>query len=139
LLDLEAIRNEEKTRAMIDHLRQIKDDIDDMSKEIAESVMMISRYTFSIIDESIKELTAMRTEMEKKVNLSFNRTKTVISRYGESMQVLINHLEKTMQKASSMNRLSKYMLVKELTTEEELIEQLVSKFNENKQLMEQWS
>jgi len=46
---------------MIHHLRQIKDDIDEMSKEISESVMMISKYTFSIIDESIKELTAMRT------------------------------------------------------------------------------
>jgi prefoldin subunit 5 len=43
--------------------------------------MMISKYTISIIDESIKELNAMKTDMEKKLSLAYRRTTTVINRY----------------------------------------------------------
>jgi prefoldin subunit 5 len=42
---------------------------------------MISKYTISIIDESIKELNAMKTDMEKKLSLAYRRTTTVINRY----------------------------------------------------------
>lgn len=43
--------------------------------------MTISRYTISVIDESIKELNAMKTDMEKKLSLAYRRTTTVINRY----------------------------------------------------------
>lgn len=43
--------------------------------------MLISKYTINIIDESIKELNAMRGDMEKKLSLAYRRTTTVISRY----------------------------------------------------------
>ncbi len=43
-----------------------------------------------------------------------------------------------MQKTVVMNPLSKHILLKELTSENELIDSLVGKFQENRQLMEQW-
>lgn len=101
--------------------------------------MMISKYTISIIDESIKELNAMKTDMEKKLSLAYRRTTTVINRYNDALNLVVNHLENNMQKTVVMNSLSKHMLLKELTTEEDLIENLVSKFSENRLLMEQWN
>ena len=50
----------------------------------------------------------------------------------------MNHLDSNVQKTVIMNSLSKHMLLKELTTEQELIEHLVGKFTDNRQLMEQW-
>jgi len=38
-----------------------------------------------------------------------------------------------------MNKLSKHELLKELSLETDIIEDLVSKFNENRQLMDQWN
>jgi hypothetical protein len=52
---------------------------------------------------------------------------------------VVNHLENNVQKTVVMNSLSKHMLLKELTTEGDLIESLVSKFSENRLLMEQWN
>jgi len=45
------------------------------------------------------------------------------------MYFLINHLEKSIVKACSVNRLSKYLLIKELITKDEVIQQLMAKFN----------
>jgi hypothetical protein len=101
--------------------------------------MMISKYTMSIIEESIKELNALKVDMEKKLSLAYRRTTTVINRYNEALDMVVNHLETSIQKTSVMNSLSKHMLLKELTFEDELIENLVSKFSENKLLMEQWN
>lgn len=42
---------------------------------------------------------------------------------------MVNHLDNNVQKTVVMNSLSKHMLLKELTTENELIESLVSKFS----------
>jgi len=55
--------------------------MDFMIKRIGENYMMISKYTISIIDESIKELNSMKVDMEKKISLAYRRTTTVISRY----------------------------------------------------------
>ena len=52
-----------------------------MTKRIGENYMMISKYTVSIIDESIKELNSMKVDMEKKISLAYRRTTTVINRY----------------------------------------------------------
>jgi len=78
--------------------------------------MMISKYTISIIDESIKELNAMKTDMEKKLSLAYRRTTTVINRYNDALGLMVNHLENNVQKTVVMNSLSKHMLLKELTT-----------------------
>lgn len=101
--------------------------------------MMISKYTISILDESIKELNTMKTDMEKKLSLAYRRTTTVINRYNDALNLVVNHLENNVQKTVVMNSLSKHLLLKELTTEEDLIENLVSKFSENRLLMEQWN
>ena len=101
--------------------------------------MMISKYTISILDESIKELNTMKTDMEKKLSLAYRRTTTVINRYNDALNLVVNHLENNVQKTVAMNSLSKHLLLKELTTEEDLIENLVSKFSENRLLMEQWN
>jgi hypothetical protein len=53
--------------------------------------------------------------------------------------LVVNHLEVSVDKTMVMNNLSKYMLFKELTLESELIGELVGKFNENKELIEQWT
>ncbi len=50
----------------------------------------------------------------------------------------MNHLDQNVQKTVVMNSLSKHMLLKELTTEQELIDNLVGKFTDNRLLMEQW-
>lgn len=54
------------------------------------------------------------------------------------MELIVNHLDASTQKTLTMNALSKHLLFKELTTENEIIEGLVSKFNDNRILMEQW-
>lgn len=77
--------------------------------------MMISKYTMSIIEESIKELNALKVDMEKKLSLAYRRTTTVINRYNEALDMVVNHLETSIQKTSVMNSLSKHMLLKELT------------------------
>jgi len=71
--------------------------------------------------------------------LAYRRTTTVINRYTESLDLMVNHLDGSLQKTVIMNSLSKHMLLKELTFESELIENLVNKFSENKMLMEQWN
>lgn len=76
--------------------------------------------------------------MEKKLSLAYRRTTTVINRYSDALDMIINHLDNHMQKTVVMNQLSKHILLKELTSENELIDSLVGKFNENRQLMEQW-
>ena len=101
--------------------------------------MMVSKYTIGIIDESIKELNVMKVDMEKKLSLAYRRTTTVINRYNEALEMISNHLDSSLQKTVIMNPLSKHMLIKQLTTENELIEGLVNKFNENRILMEQWN
>ena len=53
---------------------------------------MISKFTISVIDESIKELNSMKVDMEKRISLAYRRTFTVINRYSESLDLLINHL-----------------------------------------------
>jgi|LakMenEpi03Aug12_release.lakeMendotaPanAssembly.Ray.scaffolds.fasta_scaffold232801_1 hypothetical protein len=88
-----------------------------MTKEIGENYMMISKYTLSVIDESIKELNALKNEMEKKLSLAYRRTTTVINRYSDSLDMIINHLDNHMQKTVVMNSLSKHILLKELTSE----------------------
>ena len=139
MLDLETIRNEEKSRSLVHQLDKIKGEIELMTKEIGENYMNISKYTTSIIDETINELNLMRTEMEKKLSLSYRRTVTVINRYSEALDKIVNHLDSSMEKTVIMNSLSKHLLFKELTHEDDLIESLVQKFNENRQLMEQWN
>jgi len=47
----------------VHQLNELKDEMDYMTKRIGENYMMISKYTVSIIDESIKELNAMKVEM----------------------------------------------------------------------------
>lgn len=42
---------------------------------------MISNYTMKMYEEAITDLDALKREMEKKLNLAFRRTTTVISRY----------------------------------------------------------
>ena len=76
--------------------------------------------------------------MEKKLSLAYRRTTTVINRYNEALNLIVNHLDTSMQKTTIMNPLSKHLLFKELTIENDLIEGLVGKFNENRVLMEQW-
>lgn len=76
--------------------------------------------------------------MEKKLSLAYRRTTTVINRYSEALESIVNHLDASSQKTLTMNQLSKYLLLKELTLENDIIEGLVSKFNENRVLMEQW-
>jgi hypothetical protein len=86
--------------------------MDFMTKRIGENYMMISKYTVSIIDESIKELNAMKVEMEKKISLAYRRTTTVINRYNEALELISNHLENSLQKTIVMNPLSKHLLLK---------------------------
>ena len=74
--------------------------------------MNISKYTTSVIDETINELKHMRTEMEKKLSLSYRRTVTVINRYGEALDKIVNHLDSSMEKTLLMNSLSKHLLFK---------------------------
>jgi hypothetical protein len=59
----------------------LQDEMNYMIRDLGENFSVISKYTFSIIDETIKELTMMRVEMEKKLNLAYRRTSTVIDRY----------------------------------------------------------
>ena len=73
--------------------------------------------------------------MEKKLSLAYRRTTTVINRYSDALDMIINHLDNHMQKTVVMNPLSKHILLKELTSENELIDSLVGKFQENRQLM----
>lgn len=80
----------------------------------------------------------MKVDMEKKLSLAYRRTTTVINRYSEALESIVNHLDASSQKTLTMNQLSKYLLLKELTLENDIIEGLVSKFNENRVLMEQW-
>lgn len=77
--------------------------------------MMISKFTIGVIDESIKELNTMKVDMEKKLSLAYRRTTTVISRYSEALDIIVNHLDNSMQKTLLMNPLSKHLLLKELT------------------------
>lgn len=92
-----------------------------MTKEIGENYMMISKFTIGIIDESIKELNAMKADMEKKLSLAYCRTTTVINRYNEALDLIVNHLDNSVQKTILMNPLSKHLLLKELTFENEII------------------
>jgi hypothetical protein len=117
MLDLETIRFEEKTKGLVHHLNQLKEEIDFMTKRIEENYMMISKFTINIIDESIKELNAMKVDMEKKLSLAYRRTNTVISRYNEALDNIVNHLDFSIQKTVIMNPLSKHLLLKELSLE----------------------
>ena len=53
----------------------------------------------------------------------------MINRYNEALELISNHLENSLQKTIVMNPLSKHLLLKELSFENELIENLVGKFN----------
>lgn len=77
--------------------------------------MMISKYTVGIIEESIKELNKMKVDMEKQLSLAYRRTTTVINRYSEALESIVNHLDSSSQKTLIMNPLSKHLLLKELT------------------------
>ena len=77
----------------------------------------------------------MKVDMEKKLSLAYRRTNTVISRYNEALDLIVNHLDQNLTKTLLMNPLSKHLLLKELTQEADLIEGLVDKFNANRLLM----
>jgi hypothetical protein len=73
--------------------------------------------------------------MEKKLSLAYRRTTTVINRYNEALEMLINHIDSSIVKTVPMNSLSKHLVLKELTFESDIVESLVNKFIENRQLM----
>ena len=50
VLELETIRHEERSKALVHQLSQLKDEIDQMTKQIEENYMLISKYTINIID-----------------------------------------------------------------------------------------
>lgn len=100
--------------------------------------MNISTNSINIINETIKELELLKEEYDNKLSLSYRRTNTIIKRYNESVDLMIKMLDNNLQKASTMKGLGKYLVLKELNKESQLIEDLINKFNENKVLMEQW-
>jgi len=59
----------------------------------------------------------------------------VINRYNEALEMLINHIDSSIVKTVPMNSLSKHLVLKELTFESDIVESLVNKFIENRQLM----
>ena len=67
--------------------------------------------------------------MERKLSLAYKRTTTVINRYHESLEFMITRLEKGIQQSMAMSPLSRYLLLKELTMENDLIESLITKYS----------
>lgn len=51
---------------------------------------------------------------------------------------MLHIMENNLKKASTMNGLSKYLLLKEINKESVLMEEFINKFNENRILMDQW-
>lgn len=51
---------------------------------------------------------------------------------------MIATLESNLKKAGTMRGLSKYLLLREVNKDSQLMEDLIGKFNENRVLMEQW-
>lgn len=50
----------------------------------------------------------MKVDLQKKLSLAYRRTTTVISRYNEAVDLVVNHLDSSVQKTMIMNSLSKH-------------------------------
>lgn len=76
--------------------------------------------------------------MEKKLNLAFRRTTTVISRYREALEEMEIMIDSNIQRSLSVGSLSKHLILRAILSESSLIDELIGKYNENKLLIEQW-
>jgi hypothetical protein len=63
------------------------------------------------------------------LGLAYRRTNTVVSKYSEAVEMMINLIDNNLQKTVSMKPLSKNLLLKELVTEGNLIDEIVAKFS----------
>lgn len=70
--------------------------------------------------------------------MAYRRTNTIVKRYSECLELMIATLESNLKKAGTMRGLSKYLLLREVNKDSQLMEDLIGKFNENRVLMEQW-
>jgi hypothetical protein len=86
----------------------------------------------------MNDLDNLKREMEKKLNLAFRRTTTVISRYREALEEMSNMIDSNIQRSLSVGQLSKHLILRSILAESFLIDDLIGKFNENKLLIEQW-
>lgn len=117
-------------------LRQ--DEILQIEKDICDNFMNISNNSINIINDTIRELENMKEEFDNKLSIAYRRTSTIVKRYNESLESMMAMLDSNLQKASTMKGLGKYLLLKEVNKESVLMDELISKFNDNKALMEQW-